>query len=118
MPAHQRVRRPRSAPRRHQAAAPAGSHRAACLIGCSGWQYKHWRGDFYPSDLPQSRWLPYYASHFNTVEVNNTFYRLPEASTFAAWRQRAPRGFIFAVKASRYLSIMAAGAALKGLRDG
>jgi uncharacterized protein YecE (DUF72 family) len=93
-------------PRRHQAVAPAGNHRAACLIGCSGWQYKHWRSDFYPSDLPQSRWLPYYASHFNTVEVNNTFYRLPEASTFAAWRRRAPRGFVFAVKASRYLTHM------------
>jgi uncharacterized protein YecE (DUF72 family) len=75
-------------------------------IGCSGWQYRHWRGDFYPAKLPQSRWLEYYAAHFDTVEINNTFYRLPDASTFAAWRKRAPRGFVYAVKASRYLTHM------------
>jgi uncharacterized protein YecE (DUF72 family) len=75
-------------------------------IGCSGWQYQHWRGDFYPAELPQSAWLEYYARHFDTVEINNTFYRLPEAPTFAAWRRRAPAGFLFAVKASRYLTHM------------
>ena len=75
-------------------------------IGCSGWQYRHWRGDFYPAELPQSRWLDYYAERFDTVEINNTFYRLPDASTFAAWRARAPRGFVYAVKASRYLTHM------------
>lgn len=75
-------------------------------IGCSGWQYSHWRGDFYPAGLPQSQWLEYYAAHFNTVEINNTFYRLPEAPTFAAWARRAPRGFVYAVKASRYLTHM------------
>ena len=75
-------------------------------IGCSGWQYRHWRGDFYPAELPQSRWLDYYAERFDTVEINNTFYRLPGASTFAAWRTRAPRGFVYAVKASRYLTHM------------
>jgi uncharacterized protein YecE (DUF72 family) len=75
-------------------------------IGCSGWQYQHWRGDFYPSDLPQSRWLEYYAQRFDTVEINNTFYRLPDASTFAAWGRRAPRNFVYAVKASRYLTHM------------
>jgi uncharacterized protein YecE (DUF72 family) len=106
MPAHQRVRKQRPAPQRHQVATPARHHSAACLIGCSGWQYKHWGSDFYPADLPQSRWLPYYAQHFNAVEVNNTFYRLPEPSTFVRWRQRAPRGFVFAVKASRYLTHM------------
>jgi uncharacterized protein YecE (DUF72 family) len=76
------------------------------FIGCSGWQYKHWRADFYPADLPQSRWLEYYAERFNTVEINNTFYRLPEGPTFAAWRRRAPRGFVYAVKASRFLTHM------------
>jgi uncharacterized protein YecE (DUF72 family) len=75
-------------------------------IGCSGWQYKHWRGDFYPSDLVQSRWLEYYAERFDTVEINNTFYRLPPPETFAAWRQRAPAGFVYAVKASRFLTHM------------
>jgi len=75
-------------------------------IGCSGWQYKHWRGDFYPAELPQSAWLAYYAQRFDTVEINNTFYRLPEAATFASWGRRAPRGFVYAVKASRYLTHM------------
>jgi uncharacterized protein YecE (DUF72 family) len=75
-------------------------------IGCSGWQYQHWRGDFYPAELPQSVWLEYYAERFDTVEINNTFYRLPEAPTFAAWSRRVPRGFLFAVKASRYLTHM------------
>jgi uncharacterized protein YecE (DUF72 family) len=75
-------------------------------VGCSGWQYKHWRGDFYPVDLPQARWFEHYAAQFDTVEINNSFYRLPEAATFAAWRGRAPRGFVFAVKASRFLTHM------------
>lgn len=73
-------------------------------IGCSGWQYKHWRGDFYPSDLSQIAWLEYYAGRFDTVEINNSFYRLPDATTFAGWRRRVPRHFLFAVKASRYLT--------------
>jgi uncharacterized protein YecE (DUF72 family) len=75
-------------------------------VGCSGWQYKHWRGDFYPADLPQKRWFEHYASVFDTVEVNNSFYRLPEASTFAGWAARAPARFLFAVKASRFLTHM------------
>lgn len=75
-------------------------------VGCSGWQYKHWKGDFYPADLPQTRWLEAYASVFDTVEVNNSFYRLPEASTFARWSERVPAGFLYAVKASRYLTHM------------
>lgn len=80
-------------------------------VGCSGWQYRHWRGDFYPPELPQTLWLAHYAGVFDTVEVNNTFYRLPEAETFDTWKARAPKGFLFAVKASRYLSHM------KKLRD-
>jgi len=78
----------------------------AARVGCSGWQYKHWRGDFYPNDLPQSQWFEYYAARFDTVEINNTFYRLPETSTFARWAQRAPMRFLFAVKASRFLTHM------------
>lgn len=75
-------------------------------VGCSGWQYRHWRGTFYPVELPLTRWLEYYATRFDTVELNNSFYRLPEAASFAAWRKRVPSGFLFAVKASRYLTHM------------
>ena len=79
---------------------------AGARVGCSGWQYKHWRGDFYPHDLPQKRWFEHYARTFETVEINNSFYRLPEASTFAGWGSRAPLNFLFAVKASRFLTHM------------
>ena len=79
---------------------------AEVRVGCSGWQYKHWRGDFYPRDLPGTKWFEYYAARFDTVEINNTFYRLPEASTFARWAERAPARFLFAVKASRFLTHM------------
>jgi uncharacterized protein YecE (DUF72 family) len=75
-------------------------------VGCSGWQYKHWRGDFYRTDIPVSRWFEHYASIFDTVEINNSFYRLPERETFAKWGQRAPMRFLFAVKASRFLTHM------------
>jgi uncharacterized protein YecE (DUF72 family) len=75
-------------------------------IGCSGWQYRHWRGTFYPPELPQARWFAHYALQFDTVEINNTFYRLPEASTFKAWREQAPPHFEYAVKASRFLTHM------------
>jgi len=70
-------------------------------VGTSGWHYKHWRGRFYPLDLPPSRWLSYYSARFPSVEINNTFYRLPQPSTFVSWRQEAPPGFVFAIKASR-----------------
>ena len=76
----------------------------AVRIGCSGWQYRHWWGDFYPRELRQDRWLDHYAGTFDTVEVNNSFYRLPPRSVFAGWRVRSPSGFVFAVKASRYLT--------------
>lgn len=75
-------------------------------IGCSGWQYRGWRGDFYPADLPLARWFSHYASKFDTVELNNSFYRLPEREMFVRWRRAAPAGFLFAVKASRYLTHM------------
>lgn len=74
------------------------------LIGTSGWNYPHWRGRFYPRGLPTDEWLPYYARHFPTVEVNYTFYRLPERRTFATWRAAVPRRFAFAIKASRFIT--------------
>jgi uncharacterized protein YecE (DUF72 family) len=73
-------------------------------VGTSGWQYRDWRGRFYPERLPQRGWLAHYARRFETVEVNNSFYRLPEAATFARWREQTPDGFLIAVKASRYLT--------------
>lgn len=75
-----------------------------CFIGTSGYVYKHWRGLFYPQALPARDWLAYYAARFETVELNNPFYRLPTKAVFAAWRRTVPPGFIFAVKASRYLT--------------
>jgi uncharacterized protein YecE (DUF72 family) len=75
-------------------------------IGCSGWQYKHWKGNFYPADLSQRQWLEHYARHFDTVEVNNSFYRLPDEGVFRGWRARVPSDFVFAVKASRFLTHM------------
>lgn len=85
--------------------------RPAPRVGCSGWNYASWRGRFYPATLPAARWLPYYAERFDTVEVNNTFYRLPERATFAAWRSQVPANFLVGVKASRFLTHM------KRLRD-
>jgi uncharacterized protein YecE (DUF72 family) len=79
---------------------------AEVRIGCSGWQYKHWRGDFYPAELPAGRWFGHYARTFDTVEINNTFYRLPEAATFDTWREQAAANFLYAVKASRFLTHM------------
>lgn len=73
-------------------------------IGTSGWNYNHWREVFYPKDLPQSKWLAHYSTVFDTVEINNSFYRLPEKKTFENWREQTPDGFAFAVKASRYLT--------------
>ena len=73
-------------------------------MGCSGWVYPHWRERLYPKGLPQRRWLSCYAAHFDTVEVNSTFYRLASPSAVEAWLEQSPDGFIFAVKASRYLT--------------
>lgn len=75
------------------------------FIGTSGWNYKHWaNGRFYPKGLAQKNWLSFYASKFGTVELNNTFYRLPSAETFADWARTVPREFIFATKASRFIT--------------
>ena len=73
-------------------------------IGCSGWNYKHWRELFYPKGLPAHRWFAFYAQHFDTVEINNSFYRLPAPETFDKWREQAPPGFCYAVKANRFLT--------------
>lgn len=75
-----------------------------CFIGTSGYVYRHWRGRFYPAALPARGWLPFYAERFQTVELNNPFYRLPRKAVFTAWRRTVPPGFVFAVKASRYLT--------------
>jgi uncharacterized protein YecE (DUF72 family) len=75
-------------------------------IGCSGWNYPHWRESIYPKGLPARRWLAYYADLFDTVEVNNTFYRLPRRESVAAWVEESPADFLFAVKASRFLTHM------------
>lgn len=73
-------------------------------VGTSGWQYAHWRRIFYPEKLPQRLWLPYYAERFQTVEVNNTFYNLPEKPVFGHWAEISPKDFLFALKMSRYLT--------------
>ena len=73
-------------------------------VGTSGWQYRDWRGTFYPPGVPQRRWLEHYASQFATVENNGTFYRLPPRETFAAWRERVGSDFVMTVKASRYIT--------------
>ena len=80
-------------------------------VGCSGWQYRDWRGVLYPAGVPQSRWLERYAEEFDTVEVNSTFYRLASRSAVERWVEQTPEDFLFALKASRYLIHM------KKLRD-
>jgi len=71
-------------------------------IGTSGYQYNHWKGIFYPQHIRRADWFNHYAEFFDTVELNNTFYRLPEARVFEGWRQRTPEGFCYALKYSRY----------------
>lgn len=75
-------------------------------LGTSGYVYKHWKGIFYPPKLPASRWLPYYARVFSTVELNATFYRLPTPKAVDCWREQVPDGFTFACKGSRFLTHM------------
>jgi uncharacterized protein YecE (DUF72 family) len=75
-------------------------------IGCSGWNYRDWRGRLYPEGLPARRWLARYAERFDTVEVNSTFYRLASPKAVEGWVHDTPDDFVFAVKASRYLTHM------------
>jgi len=79
--------------------------------GTSGWHYDHWRDRFYPEKLAKAKWLEFYAAHFNTVELNNSFYRLPSEAAFANWYNSSPPNFIFAVKVSRFITH------IKRLRD-
>src|SRR5438067_7551654 len=81
------------------------------LVGCSGWNYKDWRGTFYPAGLAAGKWLEHYSRQFETVEVNTTFYRLIKREAVARWLEQTPEHFVFAVKASRYLTH------IKRLRD-
>jgi uncharacterized protein YecE (DUF72 family) len=73
-------------------------------IGTSGWHYDHWRYLFYPDKLPKAKWLEFYSRHFTTVELNNSFYRLPSEEAFANWRDSSPDNFTFAVKVSRFIT--------------
>jgi uncharacterized protein YecE (DUF72 family) len=75
-------------------------------IGTSGWHYDHWKGPFYPENLSNSKMLSHYARHFKTVEINNSFYQLPNRETFAEWRKTVPASFVFTVKGSRYITHM------------
>jgi uncharacterized protein YecE (DUF72 family) len=75
-------------------------------IGTSGWHYKHWIGRYYPKDIKPAAMLAWYLRDFDTVEINNTFYRLPEESAFEAWRESVPDDFVFALKGSRFITHM------------
>lgn len=94
-----------------QNARPVRIGSARVHIGTSGWHYKHWIGDFYPPRFAPAKMLSRYAREFHTVEINNSFYRLPEEKTFKDWATIVPPGFLFAVKASRFLTH------IKRLRD-
>ena len=85
--------------------------KARCYVGTSGWSYPHWRGLYYPEDLPNTRYLEYYARQFHCVEINSSFYRLPAEHILSRWYATVPDDFIFAAKASRYITHM------KKLRD-
>jgi uncharacterized protein YecE (DUF72 family) len=80
-------------------------------IGASGWHYRHWTGVFYPDRLAKTGWLKYYSEYLDSVEINNSFYRLPERKTFENWRDQTPDRFVFAVKANRFITH------IKKLRD-
>ena len=73
-------------------------------IGCSGFHYKEWKEVFYPKGVPQTRWFEYYCQHFNTIELNTTFYRFPRPEALQSWQQRSPDDFKFSVKGPRLIS--------------
>ena len=80
----------------------SGAARGRAYVGCSGWSYAHWRGTVYDASVRPKDWFQDYARRFCTVEVNNTFYRLPGPGTFDAWRAQAPDGFLYALKLNQY----------------
>lgn len=73
-------------------------------IGCSGWLYNDWKGLFYPEDLDKAKWLEYYSSQFNSVEINNTFYKFPKKELFQDWYNKVPKDFTFTLKGSRVVT--------------
>jgi uncharacterized protein YecE (DUF72 family) len=77
---------------------------ARYIVGTSGWVYPHWRGPFYPQGVSQGRWLDFYARHFSTVELNNSFYHLPSERAFLHWKETTPPGFLFSLKVSRLIT--------------
>jgi len=77
---------------------------AKWFIGCAGFAYKEWKEVFYPQGLPQSRWFDYYTKHFNTLELNVTFYRFPTLKSLESWYNKAPEGFIFSAKVPRWIT--------------
>jgi uncharacterized protein YecE (DUF72 family) len=77
---------------------------AEIRVGTSGWHYKHWLGKFYPEKLRPAEMLAFYCRHFDSVEINNSFYRLPKPGMFASWREATPKNFLFAVKGSRFIT--------------
>jgi len=81
------------------------------FIGTSGWMYDHWKGNFYPKNLSKDKMLKYYSTQFRTVEINNTFYKLPKKNTVINWYQKSEDNFLFSVKANRYITHM------KNLKD-
>jgi uncharacterized protein YecE (DUF72 family) len=80
--------------------------KASIYIGTSGWNYRHWKGTFYPADLPSKNEFAYYTTQFATVELNNSFYHLPSPETFDQWKKASPPGFVFSVKAPRFITHM------------
>ena len=78
------------------------SRRGRARIGTSGWMYRDWRGPFYPQGLPTKEWFAHYATRFDTVEINNTFYRMPPLETFDLWKQQAPRDFLYSLKLGQF----------------
>jgi uncharacterized protein YecE (DUF72 family) len=82
------------------------------FLGTSGWMYNHWKGPFYPNDIDNERMLEYYSQELNTVEVNNTFYKLPKKQVVQKWKANTPKNFVFSIKANRYITHM------KNLKDG
>ncbi|MEJ2105351.1 MAG: DUF72 domain-containing protein [Ignavibacteriaceae bacterium] len=76
------------------------------FVGTSGWDYRHWKKVFYPEDLITKDWFNYYSKKFSSVEINNTFYHLPDKKTIKDWKNKAPENFSYAIKASRYITHM------------
>lgn len=73
-------------------------------VGCSGYYYNHWKTIFYPEELPKNKWIPFYAEHFNTVEINSSFYHIPQDSTLSNWYNITPSNFVFTLKGYRFIT--------------